>query len=83
MRQQLRSRRQLMAGSLDYAGTQNPGLDTPLKQRMASKINTNDKSLYDFYLIHIAHLLCLMSDQLALQGRVGCDNYRSNPRFVK
>jgi hypothetical protein len=53
----LRSRRQLMAGSLDYACTQNPGLDTPLKQRMASKINTYGKSLYDFCLIHIAHLL--------------------------
>jgi len=46
-----------MAGSLDYAGAQNPGLVAPLKQRMASKINTNGKNLYGFCLIHIAHLL--------------------------
>lgn len=56
----LRSRRQLMAGPLDYARTQNPELGTPLKRRMASKINTNGKSLNCFCLVHIAHLLCLI-----------------------
>jgi hypothetical protein len=65
-----------MAGSLDYAGTQNPGLGAPLKQRMASKINTNGNNLYCFCLVHIAHLLCLMSDQFALQDRVRHDNYK-------
>jgi len=48
-----------MAGSLDYAGTQNPGLSTPLKQRVASKINTNGNNLYCFGLIHIARLFML------------------------
>ena len=54
----LRSRRQLMTGLSDYARTQNPGLSTPLKQGMASKINTNGKNLYCFCLVHTAHLLC-------------------------
>jgi len=58
-----------MAGSLDYAGTQNPGLSTQLKQRMASKINTNNNLRY-FCLIHDAHLLCLIDDQLALRDHV-------------
>jgi len=71
-----------MAGLLDYAGMQNPGLDTPLKQRMASKINASSKSLYDFCLVHIAHLLCLMSDYFALQIHAGYGNYRPNSGFV-
>lgn len=66
---------------------QSPALRTPLKRRMASKINTNDNDLDSLHLIHIARLLPSIwvpprKTRLQNKGFQDNRNYRPNPEFV-